>query len=122
MDPTFNEEIIIDFDANTQEAKVTASKTFAELAIHLSSSGLFKTINKTNLPGTTNFYDKNTISLSGVFSDYMLYKNILAFLNLKHLLILEEKNMQDGGAKTVRISIVLKNCTINKPQAIPPRK
>lgn len=115
MNPTFNEEIIIEFNANTQEAKVTASKTFAELAIHLSSSGLFKTTNKTNLSGTTNFYDKNTISLSGVFSDYMLYKNILIFLNSRHLEILKEDPMQDGGAKTVRISIVLKNCTINKP-------
>ena len=115
MDSTFNEEITIDFDANSQEAKVTASKTFADLALHLGSSGLFKITNKTSKPGTTNFYDKNTISLSGVFSDYMLYKNILVFLNSKHLEILKEDPMQDGGAKTLRISIVLKNCTINKP-------
>ena len=114
MDSTFNEEIIIDFDANTQEAKVTASKTFAELAIHLSSSGLFKTINKTNKPGTTDFYDKNTISLSGVFSDYMLYKNILIFLNSKGLEILNEDPIQHLDDKTVTISIILKNCDIKK--------
>lgn len=115
MSSTSNEEIIIDFDANTQEAKVTASKTFAALAIHLGSSGLFKTTSKTNNQGTANYYDRNTISLSGVFSDYMLYKNILIFLNSKGLLIDTENPRQDQVDKTVTISIVLKNCTINKP-------
>ena len=115
MSSTFNEEIIIDFDANSQEAKVTASKTFADLALHLGSSGLFKIINKTSKPGTINNYDRNTISLSGVFSDYMLYKNILIFLNSKGLLIDTENPRQDQVDKTVTMSIVLKNCTINKP-------
>lgn len=115
MDSTFNEEIIIEYDSKAQQANVTASKTFAQLAFHLDSSGLFKTIGKTDKPGTINYYDRNTISLSGVFSDYMLYQNILIFLKSKKLVILEENPTLNSEAKTVRISIVLENCSINKP-------
>lgn len=115
MDSTFNEEIIIEFDGNTQEATVSASKTFADLAMHIGSSGMFTTKSKTNDPGTDNYYAKNTITLSGVFSDYMLYKNILIFLNSKHLEILKEEPMQSLEDKIVRISILLKNCNIRKP-------
>lgn len=115
MDSTFNEEIIIEFDGNAQEAKVSASKTFADLAMHIGSSGLFTTKSKTNYPGTDNNYNINTITLSDVFSDYILYKNILIFLNSRHLEILKEDPIQSKDDKKVRISILLKNCNIHKP-------
>lgn len=114
MDTTFNEEIVIEFNSKEQTASVTAQKTFADLAIHIGSSGIFKTESKTCNPGKGNFYNKNTVNLSGVFSDYMLYKKILEFLNLRELKIYNEDSMQDIDEKKTRISIILANCDIKK--------
>lgn len=114
MNTKYSEQIVINFDSKKQTASVTARKTFADLAMHIGSSGIFKTESKTSDPGTNVLYGENTINLSGVFSDYMLYKNILLFLDSKNLKIKSEDPVQDNVEKKTRIIIDLENCDIKK--------
>ncbi len=113
----FNEEITIDFNANTHKIKITSSKTFKLLYDLFSADDSLYQIDKRSVQpnnGTASIYAPSSFELCNVYSDLNVYLLIEKALERENHQIDRKDFSGSHEEKSFHVSIILRNVTIRK--------